>query len=45
MGALTALKALHHRALAVMLEVGEILWFQLTEIVVACSYLQLADKQ
>lgn len=40
----TDLKALHHRALAVMLEVGEILWFHLTEIVVARSYLQLADK-
>ena len=41
----TELKALHHRALAVMLEVGEILGFHLTEIVVARSYLQLADKQ
>ena len=41
----TGLKALHHQALTVMLKVGEILWFHLTEIVVARSYLQLADKQ
>jgi len=45
MGAPTELKALHHRALAVMLEVGEILGFHLTEIVLARSYLQLTDKQ